>query len=76
MLAAASLGDHDTANKCLEQYREIVFPETARSREDYLQSSVEILKSLRGVGFKVQEADWKLDSLSSKNSAIFGKNNG
>lgn len=76
MIAAASLGDHETANRCADKYQEIIFPYLARNKQTYLEASQKILKSLRGVGIKVTQADWKLSDLKGMNRQIFGKKNG
>jgi hypothetical protein len=70
MIAAASLGDHETANKCSEQYQEIVFPYLAKNRENHEKATKEILEKLRGFEIKVRRADWKLSDLRSMNSSI------
>lgn len=76
MIAAASLGDHEMANRCSEKYQDIMFPYLARGRESYVEASKKILEKLRGVSIRMKPASWKLSDLRGMNSSIFGKNNG
>jgi len=76
MLAAASLGDSDLANRVAEKIQDIVFPYMARERENRTAASAKMLKKFRGIEIKVRRADWKLSDLKSMNTSIFGDGHG
>lgn len=57
VLAAASLGDRESAKKLSLEMAELLFPQVEQEREDFVQSSMQTLDSVRGLGFRIRRAD-------------------
>lgn len=57
VLASAALGDKDAASEASMEIAELLFPQVAQQRTDFVQDSMHTLSSLKGVSFRIRRAD-------------------
>ena len=53
------MGNQEAASEASMEVAELLFPQVAKTRKDFVQDSLHTLESLKGIGFKIRRADGK-----------------